>query len=74
MAELYFKMHRYRIKLEVRTITDDYGLDCVVFDFTSNRGAHASTVFYLDRILSNPDWVLEDLNMLVDGLIRRTEE
>ena len=72
MYELYFKMSRHRIKLEVDTIVDDYGLACVIFEFISitNKDKHACTVMYLDRVITSPDFVIEELNRLLDRLIR----
>lgn len=76
MYELYFKMSRHNIKLEINTIVDDHGLDCMIFDFISvfDGDVRASTVMYLDRVRTSPDFVIKELNRTLDYLISTNKQ
>lgn len=77
MNELFWKMQKHDIKLEVETMKDELGHDSVIFVFTTpaNRNGKrrgVSTVFYLDRVVSNPSFVIGRLNEMLDKFIDRT--
>lgn len=76
MNELFWKMQKHDIKLEVETMKDELGHDSVIFVFTTpvNRNGKrrgVSTVFYLDRIVSDQGFLLKRLNEMLDKFIDR---
>lgn len=77
MNELFWKMQKHDIKLEVETMKDELGHDSVIFVFTTpvdcnGKRRGVSTVFYLDRVTSNPSFVIGRLNEMLDKFIDRT--
>lgn len=76
MNELFWKMQKHDIKLVTEAATDECGHDCVIFAFNSpidcnGKRKGISTIFYLDRVTSNPGFVFQRLNEILDKFIDR---
>lgn len=76
MNELFWKMQKHDIKLEVESMKDSSGYDCVIFIFIASRNPDGSkngvgNVFYQDRVTASPGYVLQELNRVLDRFIER---